>query len=389
MRINYALFIILIIIFISGCEKGTTQISTIQPPITEQKIESIPKPECRISEDCALNQYCSNSKCFLVSCPNGEVINHICKQYECLSDIDCRNDEVCEERKCKKLNCKINLVAQNHKCTYQFFIDDRNYINPNDKRTLERLSQLTNEDYSEGKFGKNLKEIYYYVTNIGYKYDEEKWGVPDYWQTSDQTIEDGTGDCEDHAILLQSMIEALLIKTYGYLPNETAYVIVGCVDTNYDGKQDGCHAWNIIDASKLPKDSRTLTIVDTNKVQVPKIMNVVVDDVTINNTMPNPKNVVYEPSKDKGKTNDLFVIVWQGRKWVELESTWGMPLSYYENKGYPFVSIYRAFNSQENYLYPDFIGKDKKQRPIIFQDLIAYLTEFLREVYQYVVNLFE
>ena len=133
----------------------------------------------------------------------------------------------------------------------------------------------------------------------------------------------------------------------------------------------------------------SITIADTNNLPVPKIMNVVVDDVTINDTPPNPKNVVYEPLKDKDKTDRLFVIVWQGRKWVELDSTWGMPLSYYENKGYPFTSVYRAFNSQENYLYPDFIGKDNKQKPIIFRDLIAYLTEFLRDAYQYIVNLFK
>ena len=390
MRINYVIFVLLILILIYGCEqKTTTQTNTIKQPIIEQKIENIPKPECRISEDCAFNQYCLNAKCILVSCPNGEVINHICKEYQCISDNDCRSDEICSNRMCEKLNCKINLLAQNHKCSYQFFTDERSYINPKDNRVQERLSQLTNNDYSEEKFGRNLKEVYYYVTDIKYEYDINKWGVPDYWQTSDQTIEDGTGDCEDHAILLQSLIEGLLLKTYGYIPNETAYVIVGCVDTDHDGKQDGCHAWNIIEASKLPKQAYTLSIVDVDRKEVPKTMNVIVDDVTINNSIPNPRNVIYEPHKDYTKTKGLVIAYWKGRKWVELESTWGMPLSYYEDKGYPYISVYRAFNSQENYLYPDFAGKDKRQKPIIFQDLVAYLTEFLRDVYQYIVNLFK
>jgi len=380
-------FLLILVILIYGCEqKYQEQQNIIQKPIIEQKIESTLEPECRISEDCNSNQYCSNSKCLSVNCPNGEIVNHVCKEYQCLFDNDCRNEEICSNRQCEKLNCKINLVPQDHKCTYQFFQDDRDYIKPNDKRIVERLSQLSNNDYSEENFGRNLKEIYYYVSNVDYKYDIDKWNVNEYWQTPDQTIEDGTGDCEDKAILLQSMIEGLLLKTYGYIPNETAYVITGCVDVNYDGKQDGCHAWNIIDASKLPKQAYTLSIFDIDRKEVSKSMNVIVDDVTINNSIPNPKNVVYESSKDYKKTNDLLAIYWKGRKWVELESTWGMPLSYYETKGYPYVSVYRAFNSQENYLYPDFVGKEKK--PIIFQDLIAYLYEFLRDVYQYIIKLF-
>lgn len=286
----------------------------------------------------------------------------------------------------KKKETKIDIVKTIESKSQQFFSDDSDYITPNDKMVQSKLSELTNGDYSEANFGKNLKEIYYYVTNIRYEYDSDKWNVLEYWQTSDQTIEDGTGDCEDHAILLQSLIEALLEKTYGYIPKEVAYVIVGCVDTNYDGKQDGCHAWNIIDASKLPEQAYTLSIFDTEREEVPDVMNVIVGDVTINDTPPEPKEVVYEPSKDKTKTTGLLAVYWEGRKWVELESTWGMPLSYYENKGYPFTSVYRAFNSQENYLYPDFVGKEKK--PIIFQDLIAYLYEFLRDVYQYVVDFF-
>src|SRR3989338_9625878 len=109
-------FLLILVILIYGCEqKYQEQQNIIQKPIIEQKIESTLEPECRISEDCNSNQYCSNSKCLSVNCPNGEIVNHVCKEYQCLFDNDCRNEEICSNRQCEKLNCKINLVPQDHK----------------------------------------------------------------------------------------------------------------------------------------------------------------------------------------------------------------------------------------------------------------------------------
>jgi hypothetical protein len=69
---------------------------------------------------------------------------------------------------------------------------------------------------------------------IDYKSDEERWGG-DYWQTPDETIFYGTGDCEDSSILLCS-----LLRAYG-IPAERVYVALGV-----DGSDDG-HAFLVED----------------------------------------------------------------------------------------------------------------------------------------------
>ena len=390
MKKNLTLFILIFLFFVIGCNQQSpfqsnnpeNQINTLQQNNLKKEVPT--NYECRIDSDCNSQEYCSNNQCIQIACSDGEIVNHICKKYECISNNQCRTDEVCQTNKCSKLKCGINLIPQNHQCTYQILEKKSEYITPFSDRTKELVDRLTKKDYSENNFGKNLKEIYYYATSIKYEYDNQKWDVDDYWQTSDQTIEDGTGDCEDHAILLQSMIEYLLYKTYGSIPKEVSYILLGCVDLDNDGKEDGCHAWNIIDASKLPENSYTLSIYDTNKEQIPTTMKVIIGDVTINESIkPNPKEVVYTPANDVDKTSGLLAIYWKGRKWVELEPTWKMPLSYYESKGYPYVTVYRAFNSQEDYWYPDFINK--KEKPTIFEDIIAYLFGFLKNVYNKVV----
>ena len=60
--------------------------------------------------------------------------------------------------------------------------------------------------------------------NIEYMPDEEQWGVDDYWQTSEETLSLGTGDCEDFAILL-----CTLLRAYG-IDAERVYVAIGVDD---------------------------------------------------------------------------------------------------------------------------------------------------------------
>lgn len=66
---------------------------------------------------------------------------------------------------------------------------------------------------------------------IEYKRDEKVWGEPDYWQTPEETLSMGTGDCEDVAILTVSLLRAL-----GWSSKE-AFVVTGVMT-------DGVgHAW--------------------------------------------------------------------------------------------------------------------------------------------------
>jgi uncharacterized protein YkwD len=66
-----------------------------------------------------------------------------------------------------------------------------------------------------------------------YTPDKVSHGTSDYWQTPAETIELGSGDCEDHAILLCS-----LLRAYG-VPADEVYVAVG---SDHAGD---AHAWLI------------------------------------------------------------------------------------------------------------------------------------------------
>jgi len=61
--------------------------------------------------------------------------------------------------------------------------------------------------------------------NIDYVSDEKRWGG-DYWQTPRETLQLRTGDCEDFAVLLCS-----LLRAYG-IDAERVYVAIGIDDEN-------------------------------------------------------------------------------------------------------------------------------------------------------------
>jgi hypothetical protein len=65
------------------------------------------------------------------------------------------------------------------------------------------------------------------AANIEYKTDEEQWGVDEYWQTPEETLSLRTGDCEDFAILL-----CTLLRAYG-IDEERVYVAIGVDNKGY------------------------------------------------------------------------------------------------------------------------------------------------------------
>lgn len=65
------------------------------------------------------------------------------------------------------------------------------------------------------------------AASIEYKSDEEQWGVADYWQDPEETLSLRTGDCEDFAILL-----CTLLRAYG-IDGQHIYVAVGVDDDGY------------------------------------------------------------------------------------------------------------------------------------------------------------
>jgi len=67
--------------------------------------------------------------------------------------------------------------------------------------------------------------------NVEYKHDSEAYGQEDYWQLSKETLGFSTGDCEDYAILLCS-----LLRADGWSAND-AFVVLG------KNSQNQYHAW--------------------------------------------------------------------------------------------------------------------------------------------------
>jgi predicted transglutaminase-like cysteine proteinase len=65
------------------------------------------------------------------------------------------------------------------------------------------------------------------AANIEYRTDEEQWGVDEYWQTPEETLSLRTGDCEDFALLL-----CTLLRAYG-IGEEQVYVTVGLDNEGY------------------------------------------------------------------------------------------------------------------------------------------------------------
>jgi hypothetical protein len=55
----------------------------------------------------------------------------------------------------------------------------------------------------------SLDDAWRYVAGLEYRTDAEAHGTADYWQSPSETVERGTGDCEDIAILLMHLANRL------------------------------------------------------------------------------------------------------------------------------------------------------------------------------------
>ncbi|MBD3184548.1 hypothetical protein GF312_19855 [Candidatus Poribacteria bacterium] len=77
----------------------------------------------------------------------------------------------------------------------------------------------------------NPSEIHRFVLKtIKYKYDWENYGVPDYVSTARQAVEKRSGDCEDRAVVLASLLDAKNIQ-YEFKASLTHYWV------DYPGKK--------------------------------------------------------------------------------------------------------------------------------------------------------
>lgn len=102
------------------------------------------------------------------------------------------------------------------------------FITPKDPMVMQKIAQIT----MGIPFIDEIRIRDWVANNIKYKYDREAHGRDDYWQLPRETLSLGTGDCEDFAILLCS-----LLRAYGYRASDV-YVVGGSSTTGGPG-----HAW--------------------------------------------------------------------------------------------------------------------------------------------------
>jgi predicted transglutaminase-like cysteine proteinase len=103
------------------------------------------------------------------------------------------------------------------------------FITPNEVNVVQTKNQILS-----GKFPliPNWVALRDWVGNsITYQYDSNVHGVSEYWQLPKETLQLRTGDCEDYAILLCS-----LLRADGWSPNDV-YVVLGKNSNNE------YHAW--------------------------------------------------------------------------------------------------------------------------------------------------
>ncbi len=107
------------------------------------------------------------------------------------------------------------------------------FVTPDDpavRALAERIESITQYSGDRTRAEVALAVVH---ENVTYATDQEMHGRNDYWQYPAETLISGEGDCEDQALLLASVLEAMGIDTV--LVMELGHAIVGV----YTGVTDG------------------------------------------------------------------------------------------------------------------------------------------------------
>lgn len=93
------------------------------------------------------------------------------------------------------------------------------YITPNDSAVEATVNDIKKQQPILFTDFEAMRD--WVASHISYRYDKDVHSVDNYWQLPSETLALGTGDCEDFAILLCS-----LLRAYG-VPADQVYVAVG------------------------------------------------------------------------------------------------------------------------------------------------------------------
>lgn len=217
-------------------------------------------------------------------------------------------------------------------------------VEPDNPIVLQKLQTLC-PIIDEEHFTENLLAVYKYAMLIPYAYDSKVYGR-DYWQTSEETITLAQGDCEDQAINLATLIEALYKQTYGYIPLNLVWVVIGYIKTTWG---EGGHGWVIINEGLIPEINqiRSLSISEAQ-------IDVVLGGTGNSSDTVNEVKVSLDLADLPSKTDRQLSILYIGERYSELEPTWDLPMSEFFYKQYPYTEVWAIFNSQTYELNPDF-----------------------------------
>ncbi|MBI5001522.1 MAG: hypothetical protein HZB92_08390 [Euryarchaeota archaeon] len=103
---------------------------------------------------------------------------------------------------------------------YTYYDKANSLLQPESPGVIAALSAATS-NFSAGYTYQKLSAVFDYVSEH-VKYLREPEGQ-DYWQTPDETLSLGTGDCEDYALLLDSMVMAMDGSARLYLLDSHAF----------------------------------------------------------------------------------------------------------------------------------------------------------------------
>jgi hypothetical protein len=147
-------------------------------------------------------------------------------------------------------------------------IDVKNFITINDGMLKEVIKKYKLDRGNKNQVAHNCQK--FVVNFLTYKYDKETSNTPEFWQFPFETLQSETGDCEDGAILMASlMIEAgipawrVKVAAGNVKPSETApegghaYCIY-YADVGRGKKEWIINDWCFYEDSRLPPERKPL-----------------------------------------------------------------------------------------------------------------------------------